>query len=156
MKGAQLLDIEDTAGEGHCEYCGARLRWHYVLLLVDKKTIRVGSECVKSFLDDGDPKAAMAFFRDAWTQRRTYYYKRFAKFVWVIGQSKKTGGWYVAATESLRDYGWNFLTWCDSQDDAKGYLMEHVMQKCWVGKVIRETREKHVAALYEDKPWSAA
>jgi hypothetical protein len=102
-----------------CEYCETGIVWKYVIrfqgrLPGDKQpvvvvgndriqpAIIVGSECVKSFVDGGDPAAALAFLKGKWRQRRHYFCKRAHGFTFVIGQNATTGKWWKAVADNLR------------------------------------------------------
>lgn len=143
MKGWILKDIID-AESANCDYCGAHLRWHYVIQDGDKVQ-RVGSECVKSFIDDADPYAAFQMFFAKWRQRRTYYWRKFAGLMWVIGQ-QKSGAWYLAATTSLHAFPWVFLApTFESNDAARRYLAAHIMQSGWAGTKLRQVIQEQEA-----------
>src|SRR5438034_4612431 len=100
MKGWMFDDMKD--GRTQCAYCRTHIRWEFHLKHPNETAeLVVGSECVKSFLADGDPEAALKFHKADWTQRRGYFYKRAFDHVFVIKQNK-WGRWDVGYTPSVK------------------------------------------------------
>ena len=115
------LDRMLDGAYAHCQYCGAAIRWNYVLRHPQSPAyIIVGSECVKTLTDQCDPAVAFALTQGAWKQRRHYFYKRLRKTTYIIGpRSENT--WFAATSLSgVRSFGWTFEPEIfQTADDAK-------------------------------------
>lgn len=132
LKGWEVESIED--GADHCNYCGTAIRWLFVLRHHHEGRLIVGSECVKSFTDLGDPDAALAMMKGGWTQRRHYFYKRTGGLTYIIGPRKpdengrKRRGWWTAVAPSI-SAEWLFLEWYNSRELAVMGVAKDAMRR---------------------------
>ena len=145
-KGWTLVDIIDNrfphheAGEAvsHCWYCGCRIRYAFKCehnappspshLPDQTHTIFVGSECVKSFVDDINGEASVAFLKAKWRQKGRYFWKRFMDRAVIVG-TKRDGSWWAAVARSVTDHkGWTFSQRrFDSRTAAQRYVQTYAL-----------------------------
>jgi hypothetical protein len=131
LKGWYLDNVLDV-GVGHCEYCGARIRYAFKcaheLAPIDTDRIYVGRECVKSFVDDVNTKESIDFLKAKWRQKRTYFWKRFMYRDVIVG-TRRDGSWWAAVAPTVTDH----TTWTYSErrfksgHDAKYYVQTYVL-----------------------------